>query len=98
MCPNESCARYRERTRLMGGCDCGTHLVPFAAPEPTNDQIESCMVALGLPVVPGAMDRSAEWREAGLRFHKLLTDTLNGDDDAARRLDFLVQRFSRTLA
>lgn len=29
MCPNVECEKHRQPTRLMGGCDCGTKLVPF---------------------------------------------------------------------
>ena len=29
MCPNAECAKHRQPTGLMGGCDCGTALVPF---------------------------------------------------------------------
>lgn len=29
MCPNRDCSRHDEPTGLMGGCDCGTPLVPY---------------------------------------------------------------------
>lgn len=95
MCPNEACARYRERTRLMGGCDCGTQLVGYAPPEPTNEQIENCMLALGLPIVPGLMDRNPAAREGGLNFHRMLSGAMNGDDLAAARLQRLLDRVGR---
>jgi hypothetical protein len=37
MCPNEHCPKFGEATGLMGGCDCGTALVPYR----TADQIIS---------------------------------------------------------
>lgn len=33
MCPNEACERYGEVVSVMGGCDCGTALVPYLTPE-----------------------------------------------------------------
>jgi hypothetical protein len=64
-----------------------------ALPEPTNAQIENCFRALGLPMIPGLMDRSDYAREAGLRFHRLLVAAMNGDDAAAAQLERVRQTF-----
>jgi hypothetical protein len=93
MCPNSDCARHGEPTGLMGGCECGAPLVPYAAPEPTNEQLENFMLAFDLPVMPGAFERSPEWREAALSFHHTVQASLNGDREAERRVQFILDRF-----
>jgi hypothetical protein len=35
MCPNDACEKHGQPTGLMGGCDCGTALVPYR----TRDQM-----------------------------------------------------------
>lgn len=40
MCPNPECVKHREPTGLMGGCDCGTALVPFKS---EDDEIRDAL-------------------------------------------------------
>lgn len=86
MCPNDNCAKYGQETALMGGCECGTALVPYAPPEPTDDQLESLMVAMGFPAVVWLRGRHPNWREAALNFHKLVVRGLNGDEEAMQQV------------
>lgn len=56
MCPNDACEHFQEPTGVLGGCECGTALVPFYVP-PTDTQLENFIYvllkvkadALGLP-------------------------------------------------
>lgn len=96
MCPNEACPKYRDETRLMGGCgECGTQLVPWTAPEPTNEQLENLMLVMGLPVVPGMADRNPAWRQGMLNFHRLVGRAAQGDEAAGERVAFLRAAFAR---
>lgn len=38
MCPNEACEKYGQPTGIMGGCDCGTALVPFKTQQEIDDE------------------------------------------------------------
>lgn len=91
MCPNEACAKYREETRVLGGCECGTALVPWAPPEPTNEQLENLCMVLGVPVWPGWFDRNEQMRQGALNLHRLVQRSALGDAEAnaalARWLD-----------
>jgi hypothetical protein len=50
MCPNETCERFNQPTGLMGGCDCGTALVPYKS---LDDQVRDAL----WDVTPPAMKR-----------------------------------------
>lgn len=45
MCPNASCEHFQQATGILGGCECGTALVPFYMP-PTDDQLEKFIAVL----------------------------------------------------
>jgi hypothetical protein len=98
MCPNRECERYGVETGLMGGCECGTALVPYAPPEPTNEQLENLMLVMGLPVVSGMADRNPAWREGMLNFHRLVGRCAQGDDEACERVAFYKAAFGRVHA
>jgi hypothetical protein len=49
MCPNTACEHHGQPTRLLGGCDCGTPLVPWVDPsEPTNEQLARLAFAFSI--------------------------------------------------
>lgn len=48
MCPNPACPKHGEPTGIMGGCDCGTALVPFKSRE---QQIDDAMWDLLSPTL-----------------------------------------------
>jgi hypothetical protein len=48
MCPNKACEKHGEPTGLMGGCDCGTALVPYRTRE---QQVDDALWALASPVM-----------------------------------------------
>jgi len=48
MCPNVECEHSGKPTRFLGGCHCGTALVPFAI-RPTDEQLEKTMTTMGVP-------------------------------------------------
>jgi hypothetical protein len=61
-------------------------------PEPTMEQLENTMVAMGLPVLPEGL-RPPFYRESLLNLHALVVRTVNGDEKAARSLDAFVAAF-----
>lgn len=94
MCPNEGCEHYGKPTRLMGGCGCGTGLVPFGLPEPTNEQLESLCFVLGVPVWPGWFDRNPVMRQGALNLHRLVQRGAMGDPEANAALRRFQAMFS----
>jgi hypothetical protein len=96
MCPNETCEKHGQPTGLLGGCDCGTPLVPYKA-EPTDEQLERVMIAMGVPAgVAMTMTRSPTLREGALRFHALVQRALDGDREAVAQLSVIQDHFSRS--
>jgi hypothetical protein len=48
MCPNHECERHGEPTGLMGGCDCGTALVPYRT---RDEQVDDALWELASPMM-----------------------------------------------
>lgn len=48
MCPNQACEKHGEPTGLMGGCDCGTALVPYRSFE---EQVDDALWELASPTM-----------------------------------------------
>lgn len=87
MCPNQECAKYREETTLLGGCDeCGSGLVTWAPPEPTNEHLENFCMVIGVPVWPGWFDRNEQMRQGALNLHRLFQKAATGDAEASAAL------------
>jgi hypothetical protein len=93
ICPNEACGNYRKRTRLLGGCGCGTPLVPWVDPvEPTNEQLARVayvfsisasaraagVMPIDVGVAIGVLDNSPVLRAAWLVRHRELQDAIKG--------------------
>lgn len=88
MCPNEECQHYRKPTRLLGGCDCGTALVPVEPTEPTNMQLGRLvsLFSTQTPEVPSIsaeeaaahLDASPALRVAWLERHREFQAALKG--------------------
>lgn len=92
MCPSPDCAKGGEPTGLMGGCDCGTPLVPYDA-TPTDEQLQNVMVVFGIPVQMAlTMTLTPALRSGAIYFHSLVQRALDGDDEAYERIDFLVAK------
>lgn len=93
MCSNIDCERYGDPTGLLGGCECGSPLVPYAAPEPTDDQLQNVMSALGFHALASMRDRFPRWREAALNLHKLVQRVADGDPEAEITLSAMMKAF-----
>ena len=48
MCPNEACEHYGRETHFLGGCHCGTALVPFRTRE---QQVDDALWELASPTM-----------------------------------------------
>lgn len=70
----------------MGGCVCGTALVPYTAPEPTNEQLENLCAVMGIPVWPGWFDRNKQMRQGALNLHRMVAKAATGDREANEAL------------
>lgn len=98
MCPDETCERYGVETGLMGGCECGTALVAFKS-EPTDEQLERTMVAMGIPATTAVMMTMVpSLRQGAVQFHALVQQAMNGDPVANARLAAIRQYYTESVA
>jgi hypothetical protein len=98
MCPNADCEKHGQPTGIMGGCDCGTALVPYKS-EPTDEQLERTMVAMGIPANTAVMmTLTPGLREGALDFHALVQRAMNGDRAANERLTAIRRYFGSVAA
>lgn len=65
--------------------------------EPTDEQLESLTLALGLPTLPPSL-RPPHWRESMLNLHALVQQVASGDEQAALTLSHLRAMFSSEAA
>jgi len=70
-------------------------LIETAPPEPTDEQLESLTLTLGLPTLPTGL-RPPYWREAMLNLHRLVQRSADGDEAAGATLQYLRIVLGRT--
>lgn len=63
-------------------------------PEPTDEQLENFMLAMGFPLLIEGL-RPPYYRESMLNLHRLAQKALYGDTQAATTLAALKERFGR---
>lgn len=84
MCPNEACDHHGQPTGLLGGCDCGTGLVPYRdLTEPTNEQLARlAWLFSGRSIIvehaKTMLDANPELRAAWLVRHREFQDATKG--------------------
>lgn len=68
MCPNDRCEKFNQPTGLMGGCDCGTALVPY---QTMDEMVDDALWKLASPtmkrLVGYAMVADMDKRRRGAR-------------------------------
>lgn len=91
MCPNPECPEYSKRRTVLGGCECGTALIPWRDPDvPTVEQIAYivCDVAEleGKPVPRNEIERILHRDQ---KIHEMWLNKLSEIDWKLRLLEIL---------
>jgi hypothetical protein len=63
--------------------------------EPTLEQLENTCLALGLPLLPEGL-RPPYYEESLRNLHRIAQKALDGDEEAAKSLIHLKERFGRS--